>query len=115
VTKDSSDTVISKIIEMVSQTQNNISKTAAFIKKIEPIYVTIVLLLTPVFFLIGLTAFHWSSYDSFYLTMVFLIAISPCALAVTDIAATLSAISNLAKQGVLFNGGAYLSNLPDLS
>src|SRR5699024_6788745 len=34
VTKDSSDTVISKIIEMVSQTQNNISKTAAFIKKI---------------------------------------------------------------------------------
>src|SRR5699024_12871856 len=69
VTKDSSDTVISKIIEMVSQTQNNISKTAAFIKKIEPIYVTIVLLLTPVFFLIGLTAFQWSSYDSFYRTM----------------------------------------------
>src|SRR5690625_1243922 len=44
VTKSSSDTVISKIIEMVSQTQSNISKTAAFIKKIEPIYVTIVLL-----------------------------------------------------------------------
>ena len=115
VTKDSSDTVISKIIEMVSQTQNNISKTAAFIKKIEPIYVTIVLLLTPVFFLIGLTAFQWSSYDSFYRTMVFLIATSPCALAVTDIPATLSAISNLAKQGVLFKGGSYLSNLSDLS
>ncbi|HLR22482.1 MAG TPA: heavy metal translocating P-type ATPase [Pseudogracilibacillus sp.] len=115
VTKDSSDTVISKIIEMVSQTQNNISKTAAFIKKIEPIYVTIVLLLTPVFFLIGLTAFQWSSYDSFYRTMVFLIATSPCALAVTDIPATLSAISNLAKRGVLFKGGSYLSNLSDLS
>src|SRR5690625_1107607 len=115
VTKDSSDTVISKIIEMVSQTQNNISKTAAFIKKIEPIYVTIVLLLTPVFFLIGLTAFQWSSYDSFYRTMVFLIATSPCALAVTDIPATLSAISNLAKRGVLFKGGSYLSNLSDLT
>src|SRR5699024_8193367 len=115
VTKDSSDTVISKIIEMVSQTQNNISKTAAFIKKIEPMYVTIDLLLTPVFFLIGLTAFQWSSYDSFYRTMVFLIDTSPCALAVTDIPATLSAISNLAKQGVLFKGGSYLSNLSDLS
>ena len=114
VTKDSSDTVISKIIEMVSQTQTNISKTAAFIKKIEPIYVTIVLLLTPVFFILGFLIFQWSSYDSFYRTMVFLIATSPCALAVTDIPATLSAISNLAKRGVLFKGGSYLSNLSDL-
>jgi len=115
VTKDSSDTVISKIIEMVSQTQSNISKTAAFIKKIEPIYVTMVLLLTPVFFLLGFIVFQWSSYDSFYRTMVFLIATSPCALAVTDIPATLSAISNLAKRGVLFKGGSYLSNLSDLT
>src|SRR5690625_3713808 len=114
VTKSSSDTVISKIIEMVSQTQSNISKTAAFIKKIEPIYVTIVLLLTPVFFILGFLIFQWSSYDSFYRTMVFLIATSPCALAVTDIPATLSAISNLAKRGVLFKGGSYLSNLSDL-
>ncbi|MFD2132440.1 heavy metal translocating P-type ATPase [Pseudogracilibacillus auburnensis] len=115
VTKDNSDTVISKIIELVSQTQNNISKTAVFIKKVEPIYVTIVLLLTPVFFLLGFTVFQWSSYDSFYRTMVFLIATSPCALAVTDIPATLSAISNLAKRGVLFKGGSYLSNLSDLT
>src|SRR5699024_2027162 len=48
-------------------------------------------------------------------TMVFLIATSPCALAVTDIPATLSAISNLAKRGVLFKGGSYLSNLSDLN
>src|SRR5699024_3998208 len=115
VTKDSSDTVISKIIEMVSQTQNNISKAAAFIKKIEPKYVTIVLLLTPLFFLLGITLLQWSTYDSFYRTMVFQIATSPCALAVTDIPATLSAISNLAKRGVLFKGGSYLSNLSDLT
>jgi len=115
VTKDSSETVISKIIELVGQTQKNISKTAAFIKKIEPIYVTIVLALTPIFFLLGLYVFQWSSYDSFYRTMVFLIATSPCALAVTDIPATLSAISNLAKRGVLFKGGSYLSNLADLT
>src|SRR5690625_5200786 len=60
VTKDSSETVIAKIIELVSQTQKNISKTAALIKKIEPKYVTIVLLLTPIFFLLGLYVFNWS-------------------------------------------------------
>lgn len=115
VTKDSSDTVISKIIELVSQTQNNISKTAAFIKRIEPVYVTTVLVLTPIFYFAGLYLFQWTSYDSFYRTMVFLIATSPCALAATDIPATLSSISNLAKRGVLFKGGSYLSHLSDLT
>ncbi len=115
VTKDSSDTVIAKIIELVSQTQSNISKTAAFIKRVEPIYVTTVIILTPFFYLAGFYLFGWTAYDSFYRTMVFLIATSPCALAATDIPATLSSISNLAKRGVLFKGGSYLSNLSDLT
>lgn len=115
VTKSSSDTVIAKIIQLVSQTQNNISKTAAFIKRIEPIYVTTIIILTPLFYLLGFYVFQWTAYDSFYRTMVFLIATSPCALAATDIPATLSSISNLAKRGVLFKGGSYLSNLSDLT
>lgn len=114
VTKDSSDTVFSKILQLVSQTQSNISKTAVMIKRIEPVYVTIVLILAPIFYWLGTSVFAWNSQESFYRTMVFLIAASPCALAATDIPATLSAISNLAKRGVLFKGGSYLSNLSDL-
>jgi len=114
VTKDSSETVFAKIVELVSQTQRDYSKTAKIIQKIEPIYVTIVLILAPLFYLLGFYLFDWSAYDSFYRTMVFLIATSPCALAVTDIPATLSAISNLAKRGVLFKGGSYLANLAEL-
>lgn len=115
VTKDSSDTVFAKIVELVSQTQSNISKTAALIRRIEPVYVTIVLILAPIFYLLGLYVFGWTANESFYRTMVFLIATSPCALAATDIPATLSAISNLAKRGVLFKGGSYLSNVSDLT
>lgn len=114
VTKDSSDTVFSKILQLVSQAQSNISKTAVMIKRIEPTYVTIVLILAPIFYWLGTSVFTWGSQESFYRTMVFLIAASPCALAATDIPATLSAISNLAKRGVLFKGGSYLSNLSDL-
>lgn len=115
VTKDSSDTVFAKIIEMVSQAQGNISKTAAFIKRLEPIYVTIALVAAPLFYLMGLFLLDWGQDESFYRTMVFLIGVSPCALAATDIPATLSAISNLAKQGVLFKGGSYLSNFSDIN
>lgn len=114
VTKESKDTVISKIIEMVSQTQNNVSSTAAFIKRLEPIYVKIVLLIAPLFFILGLLVFKWNFETSFYRTMVFLIVSSPCALAATDIPATLSAISNLARNGILFKGGSFLSNLSEV-
>lgn len=114
VTKDSSDTVFAKILTLVSQAQTDVSKTAALIKKIEPIYVTAVFLLAPVFYLLGLYVFNWGADDTFYRTMVFLIGASPCALAATDIPATLSAISNLAKRGVLFKGGSYLANLSEL-
>lgn len=114
VTKENEDTVFAKILEMVKAAQTNISKTAAFIKRLEPIYVTIVLLVAPLFYLLGVYVLSWTTDDSFYRTMVLLIGASPCALAVTDIPSTLSAISNLAKRGVLFKGGTYLSNLNDL-
>ncbi|MDY0277391.1 MAG: heavy metal translocating P-type ATPase [Acholeplasma sp.] len=114
VTKNSDETVFAGIVRLVSQTQVNISKTAALIKKIEPVYVTIVILLAPIFYLLGISLLKLSSTDSFYRTMVFLIGSSPCALAATDIPASLSAISNLARNGILFKGGSYLSNFADV-
>ena len=103
VSKHSDDTVFAKILRLISQTQTNISKTAAFIKRFEPKFVTAVLLFTPLFFVLGLFVFGWGLDLSFYKTMVLLIVSSPCALAVTDVPASLSAISNLAKRGVLQN------------
>ena len=114
VTKNNEDTVFSKILQLVNEAQTNVSKTAAFIKKIEPFYVIGVLIIAPIFYFSGMYLLGWAQQDSFYHTMVFLIGASPCALAVADIPATLASISNLAKRGVLFKGGNYLSNLNDL-
>lgn len=114
VTKDSQDTVFAKILQLVKQSQNDLSHTATKIKRIEPIYVKIVLGLFPVFILLGPLAFGWSWATSLYRGMVFLIAASPCALAASAVTATLAAISNLAKRGVLFKGGSYLTNLNEL-
>lgn len=114
VTKDSSETVFAKIIELVNQSQATLSKTATKIKKFEPIYVTLVLVVLPLAILSGPIFFHWTWYESFYRGLVFLISASPCALAASAVPATLSGISNLAKRGVLFKGGAYLANLAEL-
>ncbi|CAM4298860.1 heavy metal translocating P-type ATPase [Erysipelothrix inopinata] len=114
VTKDSSETLFAKIIELVNQSQSNLSRTATKIQKLEPTYVTAVLIIVPIFILLGPVIFGWSWYLSFYRGMVFLTVASPCALAAAAVPATLSAISNLARQGVLFKGGSFLSNLSDV-
>lgn len=111
VTKDPSETVFAKILQLVSQSQSSLSKTATKIKKIEPKYVTLVLFLFPIYILFGHFILLWSWNLALYRGMVFLTVTSPCALAASDVPATLSAISNLARHGVLFKGGAYLSNL----
>ena len=43
-----------------------------------------------------------------------LIGASPCALAVTDIPATLSALSFLAKKGIIFKSGDILANVSEI-
>jgi Cd2+/Zn2+-exporting ATPase len=114
IAKDPKDSIYNKITELVTSAQKDISKKAKLIQKFEPIYVTIVLLLAPVFFLVMRFLFDLNLMNSFYRTMIFIIGSSPCALAVTDIPATLSGMSNLAKKGVLIKGGSYLSNLADV-
>lgn len=114
VTKDSKDTLFAKIIQLVDQSQSNLTKTATKIQQIEPTYVKMVLVLVPLFILAGPFIFSWTWGESFYRGMVMLTVMSPCALAASAVPATLSAISNLAKRGVLFKGGSYLSNLADI-
>lgn len=113
-TNDSGQGIFDQIIKLVSQTQENTAKRAKLIKKIEPYYVNIVLLLAPILFLLGSFAFEWGTRESFLKAMIFLTVASPCALAVADVPASLSAISNLARRGVLFKGGVHLENLAEI-
>lgn len=114
VTKDSSDTVFSKIVAMVESSQNNLSPTADFIKRFEPHYVTFVLLVFLGLLLIPFSFFNEPFIQSASRSLVFLVSASPCALAVSAIPATLAGISSLAKQGILFKGGNFLSNLNNI-
>ncbi|XUD31924.1 Cd2+/Zn2+-exporting ATPase [Enterococcus sp. AZ089] len=114
VTKDSSETVFAKILSVVEAAQSNQSPTETRIKKIEPIYVTVVFIAVPLFILTAPFLFGWDWYTSFYRGIVMMIAASPCALAASAVPASLSAISNLAKKGILFKGSNYLTNFAQI-
>jgi Cd2+/Zn2+-exporting ATPase len=111
VNKLSKDTVFSNIIRMVEEAQNRPSKISRFIDRIESKYVIGVLIAVPVFIFILYTISGFPFEEAFYRGMVFLTVASPCALVASATPATLSAISNGAKNGVLFKGGAAMEAL----
>ncbi len=53
----------------------------------------------------------WDWTTTFYRAMVLLVVASPCALVAAIMPATLAAISNGAKNGILFKGGLHLEHL----
>lgn len=114
VNKNSEDTLFAKIIRLVDEAQNTPSQTATFIEKLENIYVKVVLIAIPMMILIPYLFLGWSWNESFYRGMVLLVVASPCALVAAATPATLAAISNGARNGVLFKGGVYLENLASL-
>ncbi len=114
VSKESKDTLFSKIIQLVDEAQNTPSKTASFLTNFENIYVKAVLVIVPLAILIPYFFLGWTWSESFYRGMVLLVVASPCALVASATPATLAAISHGAKNGVLFKGGIYLEALADL-
>nr|DAQ70180.1 MAG TPA: hypothetical protein [Caudoviricetes sp.] len=114
VTAASTDTVFAKIMKVVENAQHSMNKQATFIQKIEPIYVNIVLIIWPIFLLFGYFLMGWDLNTTLYRGMVYLIGVSPCALAASAVPATLAAMSRLSKMGILAKGGAAISQLQDL-
>ncbi|WP_379945516.1 heavy metal translocating P-type ATPase [Enterococcus devriesei] len=114
VTKTSNDTLFSQILRLVENAQKEQSATATFIEKIENSYVKIVLIAVPLMIFATHFLLGWSFTESFYRGMVLLVVASPCALVVSATPATLAAISNGAKHGILFKSGKTLEKLADL-
>ncbi|MGP6147296.1 heavy metal translocating P-type ATPase [Jeotgalibaca sp. A122] len=111
VNKTSDQTMFSNIIRMVEEAQSRPSRIAKFIDRFEKNYVIGVLIVVPLFIaaLYYLSGFNFE--DAFYRGMVLLTVASPCALVAAATPATLSAISNGAKNGVLVKGGAAMEAL----
>ncbi|MGL5042156.1 MAG: heavy metal translocating P-type ATPase [Culicoidibacterales bacterium] len=111
ITKKIEDSLIRKIIEMVENAQQSPSKTAQFIDSLENNYVKIVLTVVIAMLILPPFLLGWDWGTTFYRAMVLLVVASPCALIASVKPATLAAISNSAKSGILIKGGIHLENL----
>ncbi|OLS36730.1 cadmium-translocating P-type ATPase [Alkalihalophilus pseudofirmus] len=114
VTKKSEETLFQKIIELVQQAKDEKTPSQQFIEKFEGPYVKIVLLIVGLMLFLPHYFLGWSWSETWYRAMVMLVVASPCALVASIMPATLSAISNGARKGILFKGGVHLENLAAL-
>ncbi|RUL51596.1 heavy metal translocating P-type ATPase [Lysinibacillus antri] len=111
MTKPNSETMFQKIITLVQSAQSEKSPSQQFIEKFEGIYVKFVLLTVLLMLFLPHYLLDWDWTTTFYRAMVLLVVASPCALVASVMPATLAAISNGAKNGILFKGGVHLEHL----
>jgi Cd2+/Zn2+-exporting ATPase len=114
VTKKSEESLFQKIINLVQTAKDEKAPSQQFIEKFEGFYVKIVLVLVGLMMFLPHYILGWSWTETLYRAMVLLVVASPCALVASIMPATLSAVSNGARQGILFKGGMHLEKLATL-
>lgn len=114
ITKPASETLFQRIIELIQNAQEEKSPAQAFIERFEGIYVKGVIAVVAVMMFLPHYLFGWSWTETFYRSMILLVVASPCALVASITPATLAAISNGARKGILFKGGVHLEILGNI-
>ena len=113
VIKESQDSTLNRLINMVQEAQDKKSPTQVLTDKFERYYVpAVIILIILLNFAFLVVDESWQ--DSFYRSMAALVAASPCALAISTPSAVLSGIARAARGGVLVKGGKPLEDLGTL-
>lgn len=110
VTKQAEATLLARIIRLVQEAQSEMPPSQLFVERFEGIYAKLVVGTAIVLLLVLPSLFNFTWEAAIYRTMIFLVVASPCALVSSIMPAVLSAISNGARQGILFKGGVHLEN-----
>ena len=113
VTKGQGESTLAKLIDLVAQAEARKGRAQKLTKRLESIFVPVVLAGTPLLVLV----LWWmgTPLDAAILRgLSLLVAASPCALAVATPAVVLSAVARAAKSGVLIKGGVHLETLAGL-
>lgn len=111
VSKIFSETKISQVIQMVEKAQSQRAVSQKFVDRFAEIYTPAVMVLALLTFLIPPLLFGGVWHDWLYKALVLLVIACPCALVISTPVSIVSALTALAKKGVLVKGGAILEVL----
>lgn len=111
VSKIFSDTRLSKIINLVEEAQATKAPSQRFVDRFARIYTPVVFMLAVAVYLIPVFILSKPSDLWLYRALVLLVIACPCALVISTPISIVSALTALAKNGVLIKGGSFLEAL----
>lgn len=111
VSKIFSDTKISHVIKLVAEAQTQRAPAQKFVDKFARIYTPLVFGLAILTYLLPVLFYGGNSYEWFYKALVLLVIACPCALVISTPISIVSALTALARRGVLIKGGSFLEML----
>ncbi|MGI8485033.1 MAG: heavy metal translocating P-type ATPase [Thermomicrobiales bacterium] len=110
VTALASESTLAKIVRLVEEAQAQKSRAERFADAFEGPYAIGVLTISALVAIVPML-FGADPASAFYRAMTLLVVASPCALVISTPAATLSALANSARNGVLVKGGSSMDVL----
>ena len=105
------ETTLARVIQLVEEAREAQAPVQSWIERTESTYAGVVILGAIVAVLLPLAVLGWNFDEAFYRAMTLLVVASPCALVISIPATIVSAVSNGARSGILFKGGAHLDAL----
>ena len=110
-TKVGNDTLLSQIIELVKNAQNNKPNIQKLGDKVSAVFVPVVLFIAMLTFFIGHYYFLLSMQEAFLRGIAVLVISCPCAMGLATPTAVMVGIGRAAKNGILIKGGDSLEKL----
>ncbi|MDL2246755.1 cadmium-translocating P-type ATPase [Methanobrevibacter sp. OttesenSCG-928-K11] len=111
VTKNSKDSVFSKIISLIKESEEKKAKIDIFIDRFAAVYTPIVIVLAILVAILPTLLFGASLTEWTYRALVLLVISCPCALAISTPVSMVSAITAGTKNGIIIKGGEYIEEL----
>ena len=113
-TKVGDDTLLSQIIELVKNAQNNKPNIQKLGDQVSAVFVPVVLIISIATFFIGHYLFHIDMQDAFLRAIAVLVISCPCAMGLATPTAVMVGIGRAAKNGILIKGGDTLEKLASI-
>jgi Cd2+/Zn2+-exporting ATPase len=111
VSRPSGDTILARMIQLVQEAQRRRPPAQLFIERFERGYAKVVVAGAIAVVALPSLAHWWTFREALYRAMIFLVVASPCALAAAMMPTLLSALSNGARNGILFKGSTFIESL----
>ncbi|TFG24428.1 MAG: cation-translocating P-type ATPase [Promethearchaeota archaeon] len=111
VTRESSNTIVAQIAESIKEAQKNKSDGEKFIERFAKYYTPIILIVSILVMTIPTLLFGLDFNDWFYRGLVLLVVSCPCALTLSTPLANITALTKLAKEGILVKGNKYIEKV----